>query len=205
MTDPTTDAGNPTRRHLLQAAAAGAIAQLASAGAAAQSTSAPAAPPSASALPKTTPGKPGDFDFLTGNWKIWNRKLKAGATKEWDEFPGEAMVWSILGGVVSIEELRVPARDFSGMGLRVLDLEKRVWSDYWMNAKVGQLGSEGVRGSFENGAGIFISEDSEDGKPVQYRGLWDGISKTTCRWSQAVSRDGGKTWSDLWLMQWTRV
>ena len=54
-------------------------------------------------------------------------------------------------------------------------------------------------------AGIFISDDSEDGKPVQYRGLWDGISKTTCRWSQAVSRDGGKTWSDLWLMQWTRV
>ncbi|MBL8308824.1 MAG: hypothetical protein JNL19_00235 [Burkholderiales bacterium] len=185
------------RRALLQAAAASALVQLAAMPAAAQA-SRPASPP------PRTPGKPGDFDFLSGQWKIHNRQRKAGQ-KDWDEFPGEATVWSILGGVCSIEELRIPARNFSGMGLRVLDMDKRVWSDYWMNAKSGVLGSEGTPGSFENGAGIFISHDTEDGKPVQYRGLWDGITATSCRWSQAVSRDGGKTWDDNWRMQWTRV
>ena len=191
---------NSTRRTLLQVAAITALTQLANTTSAAQ---APVAP--ATAVTGKTPGKPGDFDFLNGNWKIWNRKLKAGESRGWDEFPGEATVWAILGGVCSIEELRIPARNFSGMGLRVLDVEKRVWSDYWMNAKAGVLGSAGVRGSFENGAGVFISDDTEDGKPVLSRGLWDGISKTHCRWSQSVSRDGGKTWNELWLMQWTRV
>ena len=39
--------------------------------------------------------------------------------------------------------------------------------------------AQGVRGSFENGAGVFISDDTEDGKPVLYRGLWDGITQDT--------------------------
>ena len=58
-------------------------------------------------------GKPSDFDFLSGSWKIRNRQLKDGA---WDEFEGEATVHGLLAGVASVEELRIPARNFSGMG-----------------------------------------------------------------------------------------
>ena len=199
----TIDLSNTQRRTLLQAAAGLAVSQIAANTSAA--TANPETKPQAAALPKApTPGKPGDFDFLIGNWKIKNRQKKAGQ-REWDEFPGESTCWTILGGVCSVEELRIPARNFSGMGLRLLDVEKRVWSDYWVNAKVGVLGTEGVIGSFKNGAGIFISEDEENGKKVQYRGLWDGITKNSCRWSQASSRDGGKTWDDNWLMEWTRT
>lgn len=188
------------RRELLQAAALAAMTQLAGTASATAPAPSIATPPA----PTLTPGKPGDFDFLTGNWKIRNRQRKEGA-KDWDEFPGEATVWGILGGVCSIEELRIPARKFSGMGLRLLDVDKRVWSDHWVNAKSGVVGVPGVTGSFEKGAGIFISEDEENGKPVQYRGVWDGITKTSCRWSQAVSRDGRKSWEDIWLMEWTRT
>ena len=64
-------------------------------------------------LPATpTPGEPGDFDFLTGEWRIHNRSLVNG---EWLEYPGEATVHAILAGVGSVEELRIPARNFSGM------------------------------------------------------------------------------------------
>lgn len=146
-------------------------------------------------------GKPGEFDFLTGSWKIANRKRRKPGADEWDVFPGESTCWSILGGIASVEELRIPERDFSGMGLRVLDVEKGVWSDFWVNAKSGVLTAPGTTGRFVGGAGVFVSE--EDG--VQYRGLWDGITKTSCRWSQSVSQDGGKTWVDDWLMEWTRA
>ncbi|MET0553198.1 MAG: hypothetical protein ABW221_09180 [Vicinamibacteria bacterium] len=146
-------------------------------------------------------GKPGEFDFLTGSWKIANRKRRKPGADEWDVFPGESTCWSILGGIASIEELRIPARNFAGMGLRMLDVEKGVWSDFWVNAKSGVLTTPGTTGRFENGAGVFVSE--EDG--VQVRGVWDHITPTSCRWSQAASRDGGKTWLDDWLMEWTRA
>src|ERR1700741_2820451 len=74
-------------------------------------------------LPATpTPGRPGDFDFLTGEWRIHNRSIVNGA---WLEYEGEATVVGILGGVCSVEELRIPSRNFSGMGLRLLDVENR--------------------------------------------------------------------------------
>jgi hypothetical protein len=156
-------------------------------------------------LPATpTPGKPGDFHFLHGEWRIAHRQLRANKT-DWEAFEGEATCRTILGGVASVEELRIPARNFSGMGLRLLDVEKRVWSDYWVNAKSGVLGSEGIKGSFENGAGIFVSEDTDNGVTVKYAGIWDRISPTGCRWRQASSRDGGKTWEQNWIMDWTRV
>lgn len=151
-----------------------------------------------------TPGKPGDFDFLHGEWRIAHRQRAAGKT-EWVRFEGEATCRTILGGVVSVEELRIPARDFSGMGLRTLDVEKRVWSDYWVNAKSGVLGTEGVKGSFENGAGIFVSDDVDNGVPVKYAGIWDKIGPRACRWRQAMTRDGGKSWDQSWIMDWTRV
>lgn len=147
-------------------------------------------------------GKPGDFDFLTGEWRIHNRFREG---EKWIEFAGEATVVGILGGIVSIEELRIPARGFSGMGLRLLDVEKKVWSDHFVNAKSGVVGVPGQLGVFENGAGTFLSEGEGERGPELYRGVWDRITPTSCRWFQGTSRDGGKTWDDSWFMDWTRV
>lgn len=179
-----------SRRAVLQSAAA-----LAVAGSIASS---------AHAAPKT-PGKPGDFDFLTGEWKIANRWRQT-TKDDFITFPGEATVTSILGGIASIEELRIPARGFFGMGLRLLDVEEKLWVDHWVNARSGAIGGEGTPGSFEGGAGIFDSTAEEEGKPVIWRGLWDRIVPgKSHNWSQLVSRDGGETWQATWLMEWTRA
>ncbi len=149
-----------------------------------------------------TPGRPGDFDFLSGEWRIHNRSIVNG---EWLEYPGEATVHGILGGICSVEELRIPARNFSGMGLRLLDVENRLWSDHWVNARSGVVTTPGQIGSFENGAGIFVTDDVQDGAPVKYVGVWDNIGATACRWRQASSRDGGATWAQSWIMDWVRA
>lgn len=190
---------NEQRRNVLNAGAGVVVALLAQNSASAQSAQTDPIP----ALPiRPTPGKAGDFDFLTGEWRIHNRSIVNG---KWLEYEGEATVIGILAGIVSIEELRIPARKFSGMGLRILDIEKRVWSDHWVNSRSGVLTAPGQTGSFENGAGIFISDYEEKGRKMLSAGVWDKITPDSCRWRQASSADNGKTWEHNWIMHWTRV
>jgi hypothetical protein len=154
-------------------------------------------------LPKTpTPGKPGDFDFLSGEWRIKNRSIVEG---QWLDYDSEATVYGILNGIGSVEELRIPARDFSGMGLRLLDVANKVWSDFWVNAKSGVLKTPGQIGSFEDSVGIFATDYDDQGRAMKSAGIWDQITPRSCRWRQVVSRDGGATWEHNWIMDWTRV
>jgi hypothetical protein len=180
------------RRRLLQLAAGFTIGQAA------------LGPRTAFAAPAGT-GRVGDFDFLAGSWNVSHRRLKTPGGKDWESFTGEATCFTILGGVGSVEELRVPARKWMGMGLRLLDVEQRIWSDYWVPAASGVLTTPGSMGVFENGVGTFLADDEDGGKPIKVRGVWDRITKTSCRWQQAVSRDAGKTWEDGWFMDWVRA
>lgn len=181
------------RRELLQLAAG-----LAATGALAASHAHADAP----AVQEPAPtGKLGDFAFLTGEWKIKNRRPKDGGI---DEFDGEATVTSILGGLVSIEELRIPSRHFSGLGLRLLDLERKLWADFWVNAKSGVLTCPPTWGSFVDGVGRWDAHEKDGETPIVVRGAWDQITPSSCRWVQAVSRDGGKSWEENWVMHWTR-
>lgn len=145
-----------------------------------------------------------DFDFLAGEWRIKNRRKKPG-TDQWDEFEGEATVWRFLDGLGSLEELRIPARDFAGMGLRLLDVEHGVWNDYWVNAKSPVLSTPGLQGEFKGGVGTFQANEQDGEQSVIVRGVWDEITPTSCRWYQSVSKDSGKTWEDNWIMRWERV
>lgn len=180
------------RRAMIKTAAAMALAGVASSAAAASDVTPPGK------------GKPGDFGFLAGEWKIKNRR-KDKNQNAWDEFQGEATCWSILNGVGSIEELRIPARDFAGMGLRLLDIERGVWNDFWVNAKSPVLTTPGLKGSFENGIGTFIAEEKDGERTIVVKGVWDRITADSCRWYQATSADGGKTWEENWTMDWTRA
>lgn len=148
-------------------------------------------------------GKAGEFDFLSGSWRIRHRRRKAGGV--WDEFEGEATCWSVLGGAASIEELRIPARGFSGMGIRLLDGSTGVWNDFWVSGKERVLSTPGMTGSFTDGVGTFTAEDEADGRRVIVRGVWDHITSTSCRWRQGASNDEGKTWDEDWFMEWTKV
>ena len=190
------------RRIVLQSGAAAALALRAAHTAGAEPV--PDADPVPAIPEQPTPGRPGDFEFLAGRWRIENWKRRADQAG-WDRFPGEATCWSILGGVGSVEELRIPVRGFSGMGLRLLDVEAGRWNDHWVNAKSGKLGPAGQPGSFENGVGIFWSEDIADGRTTRYVGIWDRIERRACRWRQVWSTDGGRTWSHDWVMHWRRV
>jgi hypothetical protein len=165
----------------------------------------PAAEPAAPPTPTKGNARPGEFDFLAGEWKIRHRRRKAAGRDEWDEFDGEATCWNILGGVVNIEELRIPARNFSGMGIRILDADQQVWRELWVNAKSGVLEGPGMPGGMKGSEARFEADDTDGDKPIKVLSLWDRIAPKSCRWQQAVSRDGGKSWETGWIMDWQRA
>jgi hypothetical protein len=146
----------------------------------------------------------GDFDFLAGEWRIHNRRLKDGTADVWEEFAGAATVHRVMGGQASIEELRIPSDKFRGMGVRVWRPKEGQWTDHWTGSYDGVVNAPQL-GTFIDGEGIFLSEEQADGATNLYRGIWDRITPTSCRWHQSSSTDGGKSWDCSWWMNWTRV
>jgi hypothetical protein len=113
-------------------------------------------------------------------------------------------VVSILADTVSVEELRIPSRNFNRMGLRILDMGRKIWADYWCNGSNGVL-NPATWGGFSNGAGIWDAYESNEGMDLVVRGVWDQITPSTCRWRQMVSENDGVSWEENWIMHWTRV
>ncbi|WP_405144926.1 hypothetical protein OG589_44040 [Sphaerisporangium sp. NBC_01403] len=147
-----------------------------------------------------------DFDFLIGTWNVTNRRLKErlkGCT-EWDEFPGVSTSKSIFGGTGNMDEIDFPTMGFSGLTLRLYDPEREEWSLYWTSSRSSVI-EPPVIGRFDGGVGEFYADDTHQGIPVRVRYLWSGITATTCRWEQAFSTDGGRTWETNWIMEHTRA
>jgi len=59
-------------------------------------------------------------------------------------------------------------------------------------------------GAFEDGVGTFLCDDTFEGKVIKVRFLWKPLAAESCRWEQAFSEDGGKTWETNWVMDFTR-
>ena len=107
--------------------------------------------------------------------------------------------------MASIEELRIPSRHFSGMGLRLFDGAKGHWFELWTNAKGASLTGPGTPGGFRDGVAVFEADDADGDQPIRVRSTWDRITPRSCRWQQSVSRDGGRHWEANWIMEWERA
>jgi quinol monooxygenase YgiN len=146
-----------------------------------------------------------DFDFVAGSWTILNRRLKSrgvGST-EWDEFPSTNKAQILMGGVVNVDETEFPTKGWSGVTVRHFDLEKRQWSIYWINSRLGQM-LPPVVGGFEGDIGLFYGEDTDDGRPVKVVYRWTKMGPDAARWEQAFSFDGS-AWETNWVMELART
>ncbi|HEY0333582.1 MAG TPA: hypothetical protein VGC74_07710 [Stenotrophomonas sp.] len=138
-----------------------------------------------------------DFDYLVGDWKLRNRKLKsrlAGST-EWIDFESRVEMHQILDGLGNIDRYTENAagKPYEGVALRLFDPKTRLWSIYWADGNTGRLDPP-VVGSFENQVGHFFARDTYQGKNIIMVFRWDVRNPKRPIWSQAFSADEGKTW-----------
>ena len=60
-------------------------------------------------------------------------------------------------------------------------------------------------GEFKNGRGAFYDQETLDGRAIYVRFVISDITPDSCRFEQAFSDDGGKTWEVNWIATDTRV
>ena len=149
-----------------------------------------------------------DFDFFMGRWQVHHHRLRErlkGST-EWEEFEGTASAHKILGGIGNFDEgvMGRASGQVGGVTLRLYDPVSCEWSLYWADSVSGILQVPMI-GGFEDGRGEFFSQEVFEGRHIFSRFIWSSITVTSCRWEQAFSEDGGKTWETNWIMDFTRV
>ena len=148
-----------------------------------------------------------DFDFIVGRWNVhhWRLRERLKGSTEWDEFDGTTEDRSIVGGLGNIGEasLILNSAPLIATSMRLFDPQTQQWSVYFTNSTQGIL-SPPMTGGFAQGRGEFYAQEPFEGKNIFSRLIWSDITPTACRWEQAFSADGGRTWETNWIMELTR-
>jgi hypothetical protein len=149
-----------------------------------------------------------DFDFEIGTWKTHLRRLLnplSGSTT-WVEYEGTTVVRKVLNGRANLVELVAdgPAGHFEGLSLRLYNPQSHQWSLNFANASSGVL-SQPTIGEFKDGRGEFFDQETLNGRAILVRFVISDITPNSCRFEQAFSDDGGKTWEVNWVATDTRV
>ena len=149
-----------------------------------------------------------DFDFLSGKWRVHNKKLRSRLTQctEWFEFEASCEMQIILNGLGNRDCFRaeLDAKPFEAIALRLFNPASRLWSIYWADSRTGVL-EPPVVGSFEKNIGQFYARDAWHGIPIIMHFHWDKTNPDVPVWSQAFSADEGQTWEWNWYMTMHRV
>jgi hypothetical protein len=165
-------------------------------------------PKSLEIKPSATSSKD-DFDFLVGKWKVKNQRLTSAENEPetWVEFDAELHMKKTIGGLGNVENLfmEINGAPFEGMAVRLFNPKTKLWKVYWMDSNNGTMDENPVTGSFENGVGKLYSSEIWDEQAVTVLYQWDATDKTHPKWSQATSKDDGKTWVWNWKMVLTRI
>lgn len=148
------------------------------------------------------------FDPYFGKWFLHSRKLRDVTDPdctEWLEFDGTNDVSPILGGLGNVELARF-AYDppFEGVTLRVFDPADDLWRIYYTSTRQNGPLPPPVEGRFENGTGVFGSDEVLAGRAIKVRFEWTGIATDSPRWQQSFSFDAGRTWVRNWITVSTR-
>jgi hypothetical protein len=147
-----------------------------------------------------------DFDFLLGSWKVHNRSLRKrlAGSDEWDEFEATSVVRPLLDGLGNEDEFRTDfCGGFVGMSFRFFDPRTELWSIYWADSRRSGELDPPLFGSFAGDRGVFLGEDTYDGKQILVRFIWSDVWTKTPRWEQAFSEDDGDSWETNWVMELT--
>ena len=149
-----------------------------------------------------------DFDFEIGSWKthLSRRLHPLTGSNTWVEYDGTTIVRKVWNGRANLVELVAdgPSGHIEALSLRLYNPRSRQWSLNFANSQGGTL-SQPTIGGFSNGRGEFYDQEMFNGRAIFVRFVISDMTPNSCRFEQAFSDDGGKTWEVNWIAIDTRV
>ncbi len=161
----------------------------------------------ADAAAAVSPSGQNDFDFEMGVWRTHLKRLLRPLTGStaWVEYEGTTVVRKVWDGRANLVELDVkgPTGRIEALSLRLYNPETRQWSLNFSNRASGSMGIPAI-GEFRDGRGEFYNQETLNGRAILVRFVISDITARSCRFEQAYSDDGGKTWEVNWIATDTR-
>jgi len=113
----------------------------------------------------------------------------------WVEYNGTDVVRGVWDGRANLGEVEVegPAGHFELLTLRLYNPQAHQWSINISSSATGTLSPPAI-GEFKSGRAEFYDQESFNGRTVLVRLGISDIAADSCRFDQAFSADGGKTW-----------
>jgi hypothetical protein len=138
-----------------------------------------------------------DFDWDIGRWQVHMQRLLRPLTgsNTWVEYHGTDVVRKVWDGRANLGEVELdgPSGHLEFLTLRLYNPESHQWSMNITSSASGVLSPPAV-GRFEHGHGEFLDQEDYQGRSVLVRFEVSVLTPTSCRFEQAFSVDGGKTW-----------
>ena len=159
----------------------------------AQEPALPAPPPDTLASACSDPGYR-QFDFWLGRWSVGQPGREAMAVNE---------ITRAAQGC-ALQERYHNASGYTGTSLNLYDPESGTWSQLWVDN--GGLVLH-LRGGLDGEGRMVLSGErtARDGARVRDRITWAAVPDGTVRQVWDVSRDGGKTWENLFTGEYVPI
>jgi hypothetical protein len=149
-----------------------------------------------------------DFDFEIGNWRTHLSRLvhPLSGSKVWVAYEGTTTVREVWNGRANLVELEVdgPAGHIEALSLRLYNPGAHQWSLNFASSSGGALSVPTI-GEFRDGRGEFYDQETLNGRSILVRFVISDIARNSCRFEQAFSDDGGRTWEVNWIATDSRM
>lgn len=145
-----------------------------------------------------------EFDFWIGEWDV-NLRVKQKDLSWKDQHKSVARIYSILDGKAILELWSENEAGINGYSLRYYNPKKKSW-DLWLNwAGKNRSGTNGMECKFRHKrAECFSKRKTGATTNLISRFTFSDAQPNSVRWDDAYSRDEGKTWSNNWIMEFSR-
>jgi hypothetical protein len=175
--------------------------------AASRAVGAPLSPAAGVAASQPSDAGAHDFDWDIGTWATHQRRLLhplTGSTT-WVEYEGTDVVRRLWDGAnEGLIEADGPAGHLEIFTVRLYSPDAHQWSVRFVSSATGTL-SPPVVGEFKDGRGDFYSQEPYEGRAILVRFRVSDVTPASCRFEQAFSTDGGRTWEPNFVVTETRV